>query len=58
MLTIEELKIVTEDEAKDAINKVLQDLMLFDGRFNVNFMTRAQMDYAIHLLRQAKAFAR
>lgn len=52
MFTVAELKIVTEEGAKKAINKSLTDLMVVRGQVKLDGMSRQEIDLAVHMLRQ------
>lgn len=57
MFTVAELEIVGENQARIAINKSIEDLIMAEGRIRLDYLTRQQLDLVIHMIRHARAMA-
>lgn len=57
MFTPEEMETITRDATVDAINRILKNLMIYEGQIRVECMTTGQVDYAIHALRHHKVIS-
>lgn len=55
MFTSAEIQSIGKDEAMEAINEALNDLLLIDGEIELASMTRQKLDIAIHMIRQYRA---
>ena len=43
---------LTEEDIREPINKLLSNMMVSNGRIDLASMSRSDIDYAIHMLRQ------
>lgn len=50
-----EIEVVGKADGTAAINEVLQDALVYDGKINLDLAPATTIDYAIHLLRHYKA---
>ena len=47
--------LLTEDDIREPINKLLSNMLISNGRVDIAGMSRADIDHAIHMLRQYRA---
>jgi len=50
-----EQEVLTEQDVRDAVNKLLAEWKTQDGRINIADMSRTEIDFTIHLLRKYRA---
>lgn len=55
MFTPGELEVIGKDEAGEAINKSVGDLIMDQGRVNLADLSPQQLDLVIYMIRQFKA---
>lgn len=55
MFTIEELRTITSEEYREAINAVLSKMIVRDGKIDVGVLERSELDHALYLFRYYRA---